>query len=48
MSKSYWNGKDAAHLRQVTEMVKQDIWSAGGVPAEFGRPEQEGGAMQPW
>lgn len=74
MSKSYWNGKDAAHrrvmmkaagysdediknkphigvansfmegspgtahLRQVTEMVKQGIWAAGGVPVEFGIP----------
>ncbi len=24
------------HLRQVTEKVKQGIWAAGGVPAEFG------------
>lgn len=27
-----------AHLRQITEAVKQGIWEAGGVPVEFGIP----------
>lgn len=27
-----------AHLRQVTEALKQGIWAAGGVPVEFGVP----------
>lgn len=27
-----------AHLRQITEAVKQGIWAAGGVPVEFGIP----------
>lgn len=28
----------SAHLRQVTEAVKQGIWAAGGMPIEFGIP----------
>lgn len=27
-----------AHLRQVTEAVKEGIWAAGGIPVEFGIP----------
>lgn len=27
-----------AHLRQITEAVKQGIWAAGGIPVEFGIP----------
>ena len=27
-----------AHLRQITDAVKQGIWAAGGVPVEFGIP----------
>lgn len=28
----------SAHLRQITEAVKQGIWAAGGIPVEFGIP----------
>lgn len=28
----------SAHLRQISEAVKQGIWAAGGVPIEFGIP----------
>jgi len=27
-----------AHLRQITEAVKEGIWAAGGIPVEFGVP----------
>lgn len=36
---SYMAGSPGtAHLRQVTEAVKEGIWAAGGVPVEFGIP----------
>lgn len=28
----------SAHLRQITEYIKQGIWAAGGIPVEFGIP----------
>lgn len=36
---SYMAGSPGtAHLRQVTEAVKEGIWAAGGIPVEFGIP----------
>lgn len=36
---SYMSGSPGtAHLRAVTEAVKEGIWEAGGVPVEFGIP----------
>ncbi len=36
---SYMAGSPgSAHLRQIAEAVKEGIWSAGGVPVEFGIP----------
>lgn len=36
---SYMSGSPGtAHLRQVTEAVKEGIWAAGGIPVEFGIP----------
>ncbi|MDO4788240.1 MAG: dihydroxy-acid dehydratase [Johnsonella sp.] len=36
---SYMAGSPGtAHLRQVTEAVKEGIWTAGGIPVEFGIP----------
>ena len=36
---SYMAGSPgSAHLRQITEAVKEGIWAAGGVPVEFGIP----------
>ena len=36
---SYMAGSPGtAHLRQITEAVKEGIWAAGGVPVEFGIP----------
>lgn len=36
---SYMAGSPGtAHLRQVTETVKEGIWAAGGIPVEFGIP----------
>ncbi len=36
---SYMSGSPgSAHLRQLTEAVKEGIWEAGGVPVEFGIP----------
>lgn len=36
---SYMSGSPGtAHLRQITEAVKEGIWAAGGVPVEFGIP----------
>ena len=36
---SYMSGSPGtAHLRQVTEAVKEGIWAAGGIPIEFGIP----------
>jgi dihydroxyacid dehydratase/phosphogluconate dehydratase len=33
-----WKDQGSAHLRQITEAVKQGIWAAGGIPVEFGIP----------
>ncbi len=36
---SYMAGSPgSAHLRQIAEAVKEGIWSAGGIPVEFGIP----------
>ena len=40
---SYMAGSPGtAHLRQITEAVKEGIWTAGGVPVEFGMSRWEG------
>ncbi len=39
VANSYMAGSPGtAHLRQVTEAVKEGIWAAGGIPVEFGIP----------
>ena len=39
VANSYMSGSPgSAHLRQLTEAVKEGIWAAGGVPVEFGVP----------
>lgn len=39
VANSYMSGSPGtAHLRQVTEAVKEGIWAAGGIPVEFGIP----------
>lgn len=39
IANSYMEGSPgSAHLRQITEYVKQGIWAAGGIPVEFGIP----------
>lgn len=39
VANSYMEGSPgSAHLRQITEAVKQGIWAAGGIPVEFGIP----------
>ena len=36
---SYMAGSPgSAHLRQIAEAVKEGVWSAGGIPVEFGIP----------
>jgi len=35
----FWEGSPgSAYLRQISEAVKQGIWTAGGMPVEFGIP----------
>lgn len=39
VANTYMEGSPGtAHLRQITEIVKQGIWAAGGIPVEFGVP----------